>query len=286
MTQYIRLTAAFAVVLFSVSAYADKPMFGDTFTFGIGGMEQNAKASFQSTREGRPPIELNMNDLGMDPKTTTVWAGFTWQFADKWGFGASYSGFSSKGDVRTSESGNFGDIDWNINADLTSELDLDLYIIDFHWDFIKTERSHFGAGLGLHIADLSTGISATVSADINGNPIPTQDLGSETAAVTAPLPNISIRGGHRFGESVYVGATLGYFSLDTGDIDGELTSFRAQVEWRPGASNFGLGAGYQYVDFKITDNGGSDRVKKFNFGPKEDVPVTTILYPIDFLPAT
>jgi hypothetical protein len=28
-----------------------------------------------------------------------------------------------------------------------------------------------------------------------------------------------------------------------------------------------------------------DRVKKFNFGPKEKVPTTTILYPIDFLPA-
>ncbi|MBW2476965.1 MAG: AgmX/PglI C-terminal domain-containing protein [Deltaproteobacteria bacterium] len=29
-----------------------------------------------------------------------------------------------------------------------------------------------------------------------------------------------------------------------------------------------------------------DRVKRFNFGPKEDVPQVTILYPIDFLPAT
>lgn len=28
-----------------------------------------------------------------------------------------------------------------------------------------------------------------------------------------------------------------------------------------------------------------DRVKRFNFGPKEQVPTTTILYPIDFLPA-
>jgi prefoldin subunit 5 len=28
-----------------------------------------------------------------------------------------------------------------------------------------------------------------------------------------------------------------------------------------------------------------DRVKRFNFGPKENVPKTTILYPIDFLPA-
>lgn len=29
-----------------------------------------------------------------------------------------------------------------------------------------------------------------------------------------------------------------------------------------------------------------ERVKKFNFGPKENVPAVTILYPIDFLPAT
>jgi hypothetical protein len=28
-----------------------------------------------------------------------------------------------------------------------------------------------------------------------------------------------------------------------------------------------------------------ERIKKFNFGPKEDVPKMTILYPIDFLPA-
>jgi hypothetical protein len=28
-----------------------------------------------------------------------------------------------------------------------------------------------------------------------------------------------------------------------------------------------------------------DRVRMFNFGPKEDVPAITILYPIDFLPA-
>ena len=28
------------------------------------------------------------------------------------------------------------------------------------------------------------------------------------------------------------------------------------------------------------------RVEKFNFGPKEGVPAITILYPIDFLPAS
>ena len=29
-----------------------------------------------------------------------------------------------------------------------------------------------------------------------------------------------------------------------------------------------------------------ERVKKFNFGPKDGVPKITILYPIDFLPAS
>lgn len=270
MGSFFRFGTTIFALMLATAAHADKPMFGDTFMIGLGGMENKAKASFQSTREGRDPIELDMNDLGMDPTTTTVWAGLTWQFADKWGLSTSYSSFSSDGDVSATEEGNFGNIDWQVNASLTSELDLDLYIVDFHWDFINTGQSHFGVGLGLHIADLSTGIDAMVEAEIDGTPVePPLDLGSETAAVTAPLPNISLRGGHRFGDSIYLGGTAGYFSLKVGDIDGELITVRAHLEWRPGAGNFGLGAGYQYVDINVSEKT-SDRTKKFDmefYGP-------------------
>jgi len=40
------------------------------------------------------------------------------------------------------------------------------------------------------------------------------------------------------------------------------------------------------MDSPALDKKIADRVKKFNFGAKEGVPSITILYPIDFLPAT
>jgi len=266
MGAFIRFASVFFALAIAAAAQADKPFFGDTFMIALGGMENKAKASFQSTREGRPPVELDMNDLGMDPTTTTVWAGLAWQFADKWGVSTSYSSFSSDGEVFASEGGNFGEIEWEVNATLESKLDLDLYIVDFHWDFINTGQSHFGVGLGLHIADISTGINATVELNVDGTPStePPILIGQEIAAVTAPLPNVSVRGGHRFGDSIYLGGTAGYFTLKVGDVDGELVTVRGHVEWRPGGGNFGLGAGYQYVSMNVTE-------KTTNFSKKFDM---------------
>jgi hypothetical protein len=161
--------------------------------------------------------------------------------------------------VTAREDGNFDRVEWSVGATLDSELDLDLYIVDLHWDFIKTERSHFGAGAGLHVADLSATVGARIEADINGNPIESIDLGEESAGITAPLPNVFIRGGHLFTDALYLGATAGYFALEVDEIGGDLVTARAALEWRPSAKAIGLGLGYQYVSMEYHDNKGSTK---------------------------
>lgn len=257
MTIGIALMAALS--LCSLQARADKPIFGDSFHFSIGGMEQRADATFSATREGLPEFEMNMDDLDMDPEASTIWVGFTWQFAEKWGMSVSYSGFNTTGEVTANEDGNFDGVEWSVGATLDTDLDLDLYIIDLHWDFINTERSHFGAGVGLHVADLSSSAGARIEADVDGNPIEPIDLGSSSAALTAPLPNVFIRGGHRFGDSWYLGGTAGYFALEVDKIGGDLVTARGALEWRPGVGAFGLGVGYQYVSIKYDDKKGSTK---------------------------
>jgi hypothetical protein len=239
------------LTLLASKALADKPGFGDTFTFSVGGMLHHANASFTATREGNPEVELDLKDLDMDTDATTLWLGFNWQLTDHWGLSGSYASFDSNGVAVVSESGNFDEIDWEVNATLDSQLDMDLYIVDLNWDLINNGRSHLGVGLGLHIADVSAGISAFADLDVNGNPIPPIDLGASATEVTAPLPNVLVRGGHRFGDSFYIGARLGYFALEVGDVDGELWSGAATAEWRPGGGNFGLGLGYQYVNVNV-----------------------------------
>ncbi len=270
MISVARLVGLIVASIGCMAAHADKPVYGDTFTIGIGGMLGEADSTFRSTRDGRPPVDLDMNDLDMDEEASSVWGSLTWQFADSWGISASYSGFESDGTVSASEGGNFGDVEWEVNTFLDSDLSLDLYIIDLHWDFIRTERTNVGIGLGLHIADLEASIGATITADIDGQPVdPPLDLGTDTAAVTAPLPNVILRAGHRFGDSWYLGGTVGYFTLNVDDIDGELISLRGSLEWRPGGGAFGAGLGYQFVDVDVEDSGGS-RTKEYDiqfYGP-------------------
>lgn len=252
---------------FASPTFADKPKFGDTWEFALGGMLQNADFKFSSTRDDRPEVSLDFDKLGLDDDSSTIWAGVDWQFADSWGLGFSYSSYNSDGDVDASEDGNFGDIEWTAAATLESDFDLDLYILDVKWDFINNGKTHMGIGLGLHIADMSAGIGFTLEGNVNGEPVIIES-GSESTAVTAPLPNVSLHLGHTFGEKFYLGGTLGYFDLKVNDIKGELVSARAVFEWRA-FKNFGFGAAYQYVAIEVKENA-SDRTNKINadfYGP-------------------
>lgn len=258
---------ALAGMLVALPAFADKPYFDDTWTFRLGGMDQKADLVIASTLEGRPVRDLDFSDLGMDDNASTVWAGVTWQWADKWGASLSYSSFSTDGTETATEDGNFGDIEWTADAELDSEFDLDLYIFEVHWDFINTERSHLGVGLGLHVADISSSIQFTLTGTVNGQEV-VLDSGLESASVTAPLPDLVLRAGHQFGDNFYLGFTGGWFSLTYEDIDGELLSAQATFEWRP-AQHFGMGVGYQYVSVEITEDDG-DRENEIDldlYGP-------------------
>jgi hypothetical protein len=229
----------------------ESPKFGDTVTLRLGGMIHKADATFSSTKEGRLPTELDLNKLGMDKRFDSFWAGLEWQFADRWGLTFSYSDFKADGDRSASESGNFGDIEWSLGAELTSDMKMKIYIVDVTWDFFKTERSHLGLGLGAHVADFDLNIDFTATGQV-GDETAVVEVGSETAAITAPLPNVSVRGGHRFGDNFYLGGTAGYFSLKVGDVDGELVTARGSLEWRP-HERFGLGVGYQFVSFEVNE---------------------------------
>jgi hypothetical protein len=245
----------------SAPALADRPGFGDVFTFKVGGMDYTADAKFSTTILGNEEVELDLRDLDMDTDATNLWLGFNWQFADSWSLSGSYSSFEGDGSSVASEDGNFDDIEWSANAVLDSELDLEFFIIDLGWDFINTGRSHLGVGVGLHVSDVRTALSATVSVDVNGNPVAPVDLGASSSNVTAPLPNFHLRGGHRFGDSFYIGGKIGYFALEIDDVDGELVTASVFGEWRPGSGNFGVGLGYQLIDVDVTEDSSSRRKK-------------------------
>ena len=249
-----RKTLALAsLVLLAATAQAEKPRFGDTISLALGGMNHRGKANFASTREGAPIDELSFTDLGLDDETSVFWADFTWQFAERWQFSLTATSFDANGFNMTSESGNFGQLEWEVGAALTTSFDLDLYIADITWDFIKTDNAHVGVGVGLHAADLDLDLLLEVGGGIGGIG-GVVEVTSETASVLAPLPNVSLVGGVMLGEKVYLSGHMGFLSLSIDKYDGELFSVRGALEWRPW-KNVGLGAAYQLVDIDLEVDG-------------------------------
>jgi len=244
-----RLSAGICCLVFAGSTFADKPRFGDTISLSLGGMAHRGDASLSSTRDDAPVDKLTFKDLGMSDKTKVFWADFTWQFAERWQVSVNYSSFDADGLTTTTRGGNFGGLDWSIGAALSTDFEMELYIVDVTWDVWKTDKAHLGVGLGLHAADLNLDMLLEVGADIGGIG-GAVEARSEQASVLAPLPNISLVGGVMVAENVYVGGHMGFFSLKYDKYDGDLFSARGAVEWRPW-KNVGFGAAYQYVDIDL-----------------------------------
>jgi hypothetical protein len=250
------------LVLLAGSAYADKPRFGDTVSLSLGGMNHRGKATLSVTNDDAPVDRLTFADLGLNDETQVFWGDLSWQFAERWQFSLVYTSFSGSGVESASTGGNFGDIEWEIGASLSTDFDLDLYIADLTWDFLKTERSHLGVGVGLHAADVDISLVAEISGSIGGNGAGTT-VRAESASVLAPLPNASLVGGIMLSDGVYLSGHLGVMSLNYGKYDGGLFSARGALEWRPW-QNVGLGAAYQYVDLDVKVDEGT-RTEDYDF---------------------
>lgn len=249
MRREARLLHVAAILLWSSSALAEKPRFGDTVSLSMGGMLHHGKATISSTREDAPVDRLDLSDLGLEDNTEVFWTDLTWQLAERWQLGLSFSSFDADGYKEATTNGNLGDLDWEIGASLTSAFDMRLYIADLTWDFLKTDNAHLGVGVGVHAAGLDLDVLAEVwtGAGGTGERI---EVGREKASVLAPLPNVSLVGGWQITDRLYLGGLLGYFSLSYDRYDGRLFSARALLEWRPW-KRFGLGAAYQFVDVDL-----------------------------------
>jgi hypothetical protein len=237
------------MLLLSQSVFADKPRFGDTLTIGLGGMSHRGKATLAVTRPDAPVDKLTFSDLGLSEDTEVFWGDFNWQFADRWKFRLNYSSFDSKGRNVQSTGGNWNDLEWEVGARLSTDFEMELYITDLTWDFLKSENGHLGVGVGLHAVDLDLGmiLEAGASAGGEGDFVV---VNADAASVLAPLPNLSVSGGYLIADKVYLHGSIGFFSLKYDKYDGNLFSARAALEWRPW-KHVGLGAAYQYVQLEL-----------------------------------
>ena len=235
--------------LLAVPALAEGLRFDDTLTFSLGMMKHQADGSVVSTRPNLPLDRLSLKDLDLDDDDDIVWANLNWQFASRWQAGFGYSSYDTQGLTIASAGGNFEGTEWETGAVLASYLEMDLYIAEVSYALLQRENSRLDVGLGVHAIDLDFGLFVGVFASAEGReefvPIIFKD-----SDFFAPLPNLSLVGGHQIAEKVYLEGRAGWLSLSYDEYKGDLLSLRLTAEWRPW-QRVGFGLGYQFVDVDV-----------------------------------
>ena len=178
------------------SAWAEEQTFSSPLdnrvTIYGGAQIYNAEGKFKNTEEGQPDVSVDMDDLGLDETKVSPAAGAILNFWERrLSLRFDYFGYHDDANAKADFS-----FDWDgdtipVGADLDSNLDLDLYVINLSYNFYRSDRATFGVGLGVHLADVDLGITGTVNGVV---------VASGDADVLAPLPNIYVNGAYAFTE--------------------------------------------------------------------------------------
>lgn len=239
------------------SAWASDEAFNNVldkrFLFYGGVIFHNADGEFSSTKEGRPDIEVDLDDLDLKENSASYSLGALVKFGKRWNLRLDYFGYHDDAKNEAEFGFDFDDVTVPVGARIDSNLDLDVYVVNLSYDIIHRERLRFGVGIGAHVADLDLEISAKVM--VGGNEI---SLGEGHEDILAPLPNLYASGAYGFSDTVIFRYGGGWMSLNYKDYDGRLLFAQAFLEYWP-FRYAGFGVGYRYVHVDVDYDPGNKK---------------------------
>ena len=234
----------------SWAADGSSPEWDKRLTLRGGAISYSASGDFSSTRDGREKVTLDLDDLGLDEDELSYFLGANLRLGDRWRLRFDYFRYHDDSKKTNKEFVEFDDLIVPPGGRIDSKLDLDLYVVNLSYDLYKSERAAFGIGIGAHVADFELKVSGKHTVDDEE-----VNLGSGSADITAPLPNLYVSGIYAFRDNVIFRYGGGWMSMDYDDYDGELIFANGALEYWP-HKNVGFGAGYSYISADIDyDNG-------------------------------
>ena len=132
----------------------------------------------------------------------------------------------------------WGNNTYPINTVVDGKFESTVYRLSGGYSFVKNEQAEVGAALGLFVTDFTASLTAST-------------VGGKKGDTLAPLPTIGLYGAYAFSPRWLLSGRVDYFSLNYGDYDGSLKNFTAAIDYRL-TRNFGVGAGYRYVDYDLS----------------------------------
>jgi hypothetical protein len=191
--------------------------------------------------------DINLEqDLGFDPDITVARLdGYVW-LNERHRIDATYFDLDRSATHVISETINFGDRTFTINA----EQDFQIAKLDYTYAFLTPDRGFLGITGGLYVSQ--SGYTLRTSGGAS----------TESEDLTAPLPVLGLRGRFAFTDRITLGGAWEWFGFESDNVDGHLIDFFVGADYRL-ANRFALGAGYNRVSTSLgarEDNGFEGRL--------------------------
>jgi len=240
-----------AVVLGLVfsSAWAEEPKSNNVldkrFTFYGGAQFYQADGEFSSTKDGRPKVKVDMDDLNLNENEVSPIVGALINLGKRWTLRFDYFGYHDDATSTAEFDIPVGGVEIPAGYTVDSSLDLDIVAANIAYNFWRSERARFGVGIGFHFANFELEMSGKLN--VGGSEIKTDDGNID---FFAPVPNLYAYGAYGFTDRFLLRYGGGWLSLTYGDYDGSLVFANAFLEYWP-FDYVGFGAGYRYLKADI-----------------------------------
>lgn len=234
--------------LVSWSAHAESPRIA----LRGGVVWHHVSGEFSSTKDGRPPIKLDLNDVGLNGDDIDRFLGASVRVGKRWTLRLDHFGYSRGGNRNAEFEFNFDDLDVPVGAVVNAEAKLWLYVANLGYRLIETDHWDWSVGAGVHVTQLDYELDARITTGAEEFP-----LGEEESQYWLPLPNLYTATNFKVSDRWTLHAGGGWFSLHYDDYDGRLLFGRVAAEYRVGR-HFGVGLGYAILDVDVD----RDRGKK------------------------
>lgn len=181
------------------------------------------------------------DDLGVDERKALPMLGVQWRFADRHEVGLAYFELRRSGRRIIEAEIRWDDVVFPVSADLSSFFDTKVARVAYRYALAAGDRTEFWIGGGLHITEMSAGLSETT-------------IGGSSVSSSNPLPMLT--GAFTYGIAPeWTVSVLGeWFGIEIDDLSGQLWHADLALNWQTW-QNVGLSLGYNYftLDFGLGD---------------------------------
>jgi hypothetical protein len=213
-----------------------------TFSISLGAFftdrDSNTRVDADTSETGTD-VDLE-GDLGFDRSDTVFRLDAYWRFAEKHRIDVSAFDLSRDSVKVIDRDIQIGDSIYEVDSELNSTFDLNIYKVAYTWSFLKREKGFLGLSGGLYIADLGASFSGS-------GPL---GLQFQSRDLTAPLPVVGLRGEYHLSERWLLRGSAEVFGFEYNDFDGSLYDIFAGIDY--GFSDtVAVGLGVNSVQFDL-----------------------------------